>query len=137
MPHVCGNDCFDTCGDLACVGITPARAGTTKTSNWIATDRWDDPRSCGNDFGSKDIDDENAGSPPLVRERPSGCNERWAICRITPARAGTTIQNSATHIPVWDHPRSCGNDRWMAWKKIPNPVRCKLQKELFTKKIFC
>ena len=73
------------------LGITPARAGKTQTSNAIGTAR--------------------QGSPPLVRERRHTPAPLSIVSGITPARAGKTPASLYRALRGRDHPRSCGKDR--------------------------
>ena len=50
------------------------------------------------------------GSPPLAREQRFGDPSRSGSPRITPARAGTTLEGTAAEENHWDHPRSRGNN---------------------------
>ena len=51
------------------VGITPARAGKTKSRLPFALTIQDHPRSCGKDYHPPSRLPSTSGSPPLVRER--------------------------------------------------------------------
>ena len=92
-------------------GITPAHAGTTRSSLFLYLISRDHPRSRGNHEYCAAIKAINPGSPPLTREplTLNPWNERhW---RITPAHAGTTRSSTTRQILVQDHPRSRGNHR--------------------------
>ena len=66
---------------------------------------------CGNDSIIRIIRSSFVGSPPLVRERRPSPRTGKGPDRITPACAGTTSPLAQSCIPLWDHPRLCGNDR--------------------------
>ena len=72
------------------IGITPARAGKTKSASSANYRRWDHPRSCGKDKISVFRFPHNSGSPPLVRERRRQDIPNFQPSGITPARAGKT-----------------------------------------------
>ncbi len=93
--------------------ITPARAGTT-SDGWITKMAIKDhPRSCGNDSQGANLNQIVMGSPPLVRERRWVCIQVEKITRITPACAGTTGIITFLGNTYRDHPRLCGNDRFL------------------------
>ena len=92
-------------------GITPARAGKTMPWHTCAIVVRDHPRSCGKDTRQSFFLFRRPGSPPLVRERPTGLHNTSAVPRITPARAGKTRRIRLILISNGDHPRSCGKDR--------------------------
>ena len=97
-------------GPMSTVGITPARAGKTKSRlPGRFLDR-DHPRSCGKDMPRKAPKFFTAGSPPLVRERRVEIYRSNVTCRITPARAGKTVYCYLFYLLFQDHPRSCGKD---------------------------
>ena len=95
---------------LCKAGITPARAGKTMlpiSTNPLSSDP---PRSCGKDcrpFGMLLLP---SGSPPLVRERLADLPDDNGMDRITPARAGKTMNSRYVFGQRRDHPRSCGKD---------------------------
>ena len=97
-------------GARCCHRITPACAGTTRTSIPHARVLRDHPRLCGNDYSPPIVSKSISGSPPLVRERhwKSLLGRRWI--RITPACAGTTQPVKLRTQCLRDHPRLCGND---------------------------
>ena len=69
----------------------------------------DHPRLRGNyDFRFKVITGKE-GSPPLTRELPLIFNTSGDLNRITPAYAGTTIQDEIGDDELEDHPRLRGN----------------------------
>ncbi|CAG7844724.1 hypothetical protein USB125703_00971 [Pseudoclavibacter triregionum] len=89
-------------------GITPARAGSTR-SRWRRRTRpWDHPRSRGEHDGSLPKAKGYPGSPPLARGAPPGRDVRGTEAGITPARAGSTPRRRSGAASPWDHPRSRG-----------------------------
>ncbi len=91
------------------IGITPACAGTTRSTSRNSARRRDHPRVCGNhgDAGQKALRD--AGSPPRVREPPFLTSHPARPAGITPACAGTTQPQRQVITQCQDHPRVCGN----------------------------
>ena len=81
-------------------GITPARAGKTKTASSPAVSSWDHPRSCGKDV--------------VFIFFPC-----W-LPGITPARAGKTCWEKGMIGRTGDHPRSCGKDAMLSSNKKPS-----------------
>ena len=76
---------------LSTIGITPARAGTTRPRHDRIEPERDHPRSRGNNFAEVAGADVVAGSPPLAREQPDADHCDQSAVGITPARAGTTL----------------------------------------------
>ena len=72
------------------MGITPARAGKTRSARPLSALKWDHPRSCGKDPGLTVQSLSRLGSPPLVRERRARAMADTRERGITPARAGKT-----------------------------------------------
>ena len=71
--------------------ITPARAGKTTMSFCHVSSSEDHPRSCGKDIYWNVVRMLILGSPPLVRERHIKLISSTVGTRITPARAGKTV----------------------------------------------
>ncbi len=92
------------------VGITPARAGKTRNSIRSMDVMRDHPRACGKDFMMSQKNSLKLGSPPRVRERLTSDHPMLDEERITPARAGKTLDINANWILNQDHPRACGKD---------------------------
>ena len=101
---------FPVYGLIEQIGITPARAGKTTANGECLKKTWDHPRSCGKDTIIAQTTAKGQGSPPLVRERLSPDKDACVSIRITPARAGKTVNVYAQSFGRWDHPRSCGKD---------------------------
>ena len=89
--------------------ITPAHAGTTRTTTELLPKIQDHPRSCGNHQTAVRNLALSTGSPPLMREPPVGYLSSPVSLWITPAHAGTTCLVRCLVETFWDHPRSCGN----------------------------
>ena len=92
-------------------GITPACAGKSrpKRPTEAAAGR-DHPRVCGEervDFRKYGCP---VGSPPRVRGRALGDNNRAWIGRITPACAGKSFVLLGNPVQHEDHPRVCGEE---------------------------
>ncbi|CAG7844725.1 hypothetical protein USB125703_00972 [Pseudoclavibacter triregionum] len=89
-------------------GITPARAGSTRSPTRSTRSRRDHPRSRGEHEHVAIRDHRRPGSPPLARGAPVGDQHPAHIAGITPARAGSTA--CAGRGCRWrrDHPRSRG-----------------------------
>ena len=92
-------------------GITPARAGKTIRVDRKVSLRWDHPRSRGKDPSTPCAICVVIGSPPLARERPDCEAAFMAADRITPARAGKTLEEALHVTNCGDHPRSRGKDQ--------------------------
>ena len=111
-------------------GITPAGAGKTSIVHDTSYQRWDHPRRCGENTGSKLAKVRMPGSPPQVRGKPRdhpplddhiGITPAGAgktptakavhdALRITPAGAGKTCCCNVFYGFVQDHPRRCGEN---------------------------
>ena len=75
------------------IRITPARAGKTFADFLDDFTKEDHPRSCGKDAIQTYLCWLHAGSPPLVRERRILLLYPRVRARITPARAGKTVNS--------------------------------------------
>ena len=72
-------------------GITPARAGKSLLSCFLAFFIWDHPRACGEEVAIQSAEMVGQGSPPRVRGRAhKGLRPAW-VGGITPARAGKRL----------------------------------------------
>ena len=90
--------------------ITPARAGKTYHTTSSLYTLKDHPRACGEN-GSKMIENMNTeGSPPRVRGKRNYFYDSEWPGRITPARAGKTIDSKTGKHFTKDHPRACGEN---------------------------
>ena len=71
--------------------ITPAHAGKTSISIFIAGYPPDHPRACGENAVVFDQEDCNLGSPPRMRGKRNVRQMFGYKMRITPAHAGKTL----------------------------------------------
>ena len=94
---------------LETVRITPAHAGTTKTSLESNDNRQDHPRSRGDHTASLKRTPAMSGSPPLTRGPPLQIIRILPNYGITPAHAGTTNTRLCILSLAQDHPRSRGD----------------------------
>ena len=92
------------------VGITPARAGKTLLKSSRKSWTGDHPRACGENRRLSDNSVQRKGSPPRVRGKLSKNGPRGLHQRITPARAGKTVQLRRGARRAADHPRACGEN---------------------------
>ena len=89
----------------------PARAGTTKARRFRHHRMEDYPRSRGDDLASTRRLQTHVGLSPLARGRLCPGIEARRAARTIPARAGTTWRPQGATRPMWDYPRSRGDDR--------------------------
>ena len=89
--------------------ITPAYAGTTRTSQDLVMAREDHPRLRGNYFQHATKLSLTSGSPPLTRELLERYKGIFDMPGITPAYAGTTNHLHQKNLSTRDHPRLRGN----------------------------
>ena len=88
--------------------ITPAYAGKSITPISDFVVMWDHPRLCGEKRNWDTMTATPGGSPPPMRGKDM-VNQTAAACAwITPAYAGKSVPESATHRNKQDHPRLCG-----------------------------
>ena len=89
--------------------ITPAHAGTTlcvQDERHLAEDH---PRSRGDHSTMRASIGSMPGSPPLTRGPRVASLHQLGRVRITPAHAGTTLDNRVYQMGYQDHPRSRGD----------------------------
>ena len=98
----------DGCGGR--LGITPACAGKTRAAVSSRRLARDHPRMRGEDPQPQSTDQDDPGSPPHARGRPTGMSFTASVERITPACAGKTSSVAVTRTSVGDHPRMRGED---------------------------
>jgi len=114
--------------------ITPAHAGKTMDSTFSTSAMRDHPRACGKDLPRLGDSLPIQGSPPRMRERPSG-EIVWAgKVRITPAHAGKTPEGLTHRTRDQDHPRACGKDsisRRRPSRSRGSPPRMRERRKLF------
>ncbi len=90
-------------------GIIPARAGTRPGRSAARWARRDHPRACGDQLSDDQASVMVHGSSPRVRGPVLREEPRPGNARIIPARAGTSAELFDSLLPVWDHPRACGD----------------------------
>ena len=95
--------------------ITPACAGTTLKFLIFVPIFRDHPRLCGDYQNVPIVIDFSRGSPPPVRGLLGSVSIIPALCRITPACAGTTCTFFCLHKFSKDHPRLCGDYAFILW----------------------
>ena len=97
------------------VGITPAYAGKSQSSQSQSVQNGDHPRICGEKRVDTLLKIAKAGSPPHMRGKERVFKEYRLSVRITPAYAGKS-QRVRHRVGLYrDHPRICGEKT----KKIP------------------
>ena len=90
--------------------ITPARAGKTMSRKEFAIHYQHHPRACGENYALQHFHPGVSGSPPRVRGKPLSSIAQDGIRRITPARAGKTLDSHGRRTENQDHPRACGEN---------------------------
>ena len=98
--------------------ITPAGAGKTFFKLRHASRDKDHPRRCGENPPPPRASCAIRGSPPQVRGKRGGIPIRTPKKRITPAGAGKTKREQSDQPKSRDHPRRCGENRWIFYPKI-------------------
>ena len=96
-----------TSGQLYC-RLIPARAGSTCGQSWSAIRPPAHPRTCGEHTSAKSCKAFHQGSSPHVRGAPPIARQNLAVCRLIPARAGSTASHIARLPRRTAHPRTCG-----------------------------
>ena len=96
--------------NLNSMGITPACAGKTPNKTPLVVTGQDHPRVCGKNQALRFVASTTPGSPPRVREKPSGETYPSSNDRITPACAGKTPPLPRFQQQDRDHPRVCGKN---------------------------
>ena len=98
--------------DLPCasdVRITPAHAGTSAACARTMRSSEDHPRTRGDKKNRRLFGLLYRGSPPHTRGQDFQPSRTMAICRITPAHAGTRHPLGAASRLSRDHPRTRGD----------------------------
>ena len=88
--------------------ITPAYAGKSSAAAAARICAMDHPRVCREKTVSSKKISNLQGSPPRMRGKGNGIQERHDDPGITPACAGKRTSFTGIQIPVKDHPRVCG-----------------------------
>ena len=91
-------------------GITPARAGKTRSMTLMRRTRQDHPRACGENAPHDAPPHRVVGSPPRVRGKRYDAVKYIPRQGITPARAGKTFKARRQGRSDQDHPRACGEN---------------------------
>ena len=91
-------------------GITPARAGKTRSTFAPSSDPADHPRACGENILLANKFLVGGGSPPRVRGKRRLLHSARMPEGITPARAGKTFSGVLRISQTEDHPRACGEN---------------------------
>ena len=78
---------------------------------------WDHPRICGEKESKLQEIEDISGSPPHMRGKVATGRQTVCRCGITPAYAGKSHFRCAGTVRVWDHPRICGEKRFL---KLPH-----------------
>ena len=89
-------------------GIIPARAGSSSDSRGGGFGSGDHPRACGEQAPHCRQVQRRMGSSPRVRGAVKLCAEFTKTIGIIPARAGSSSLTRCARLPLWDHPRACG-----------------------------
>ena len=89
-------------------GITPAYAGKRCVTRAAKKLTRDHPRLCGEKIDFIQIVIFIEGSPPPMRGKGRCVVRRHTGQRITPAYAGKSQAFCLAILPMWDHPRLCG-----------------------------
>ena len=95
------------------VGIIPAYAGNTSINVVTQTVTGDHPRVCGEHVRAQIINGLRKGSSPRMRGPLTYGTAHDFIPRIIPAYAGNTPSLSRESTWTGDHPRVCGEHRWI------------------------
>ncbi len=88
--------------------IIPAHAGQTDDKRWYVFCSADHPRACGANPLLSVLSGAPRGSSPRMRGKLDIGVHYGRLCRIIPAHAGQTSQNSPILRMAADHPRACG-----------------------------
>ena len=98
-------------------GIIPAYAGNTEASvSWVCGDG-DHPRVCGEHIPAIISSIRNAGSSPRMRGTPLSGEDAFGRVGIIPAYAGNTRSMKSGIGLCGDHPRVCGEHRFIGSNK--------------------
>ena len=97
--------------DLQTLRITPACAGKSRSQPRLPCTGRDHPRVCGEKVPITCVPKYALGSPPHVRGKGNGIQERHDDPGITPACAGKRTLAQLDAMKSRDHPRACGEKR--------------------------
>ena len=101
------------------VGITPARAGKSYSSDRHAVPLEDHPRTRGEKLSSNSGFTSLSGSPPHARGKGGSPECPCGARRITPARAGKRHEERTGNCGCWDHPRTRGEKAPVSGSMLP------------------
>ena len=90
------------------MGITPACAGKSRSTNVLEWGFKDHPRVCGEKAILELRLKLSVGSPPRVRGKAMDSDPTVDMERITPACAGKSVESQQPERDFEDHPRVCG-----------------------------
>ena len=93
------------------MGLTPACAGKTHFQPPIVVIASAHPRVCGENLARRFPECPCDGSPPRVRGKPESVFPKLGLRGLTPACAGKTGFECATHCSLPAHPRVCGENK--------------------------
>ena len=94
--------------------ITPAHAGSSKSTEGLMSIEEDHPRACGEQHPAWAPDRRGPGSPPRMRGAGNLQRRNRRNLRITPAHAGSRLPGNPLSCAGQDHPRACGEQRcWL------------------------
>ena len=99
--------------------ITPACAGNSFAARSSARASKDHPRVCGEQPRAAAAETVLSGSPPRVRGTGIGGGREHGSHGITPACAGNSPAQPVAEFSLWDHPRVCGEQRFMIRRSSP------------------
>ena len=135
-PRLCGEKSCHVRRRQSQKGITPAYAGKSKCRDDVRTLRKDHPRLCGEKHLMKSCVTAGEGSPPPMRGKADDISNYYLKLRITPAYAGKSFERGSTRNAPQDHPRLCGEKRYIYIKVFrnsgsPPPMRGKVFSRIF------
>ena len=96
------------------IGLIPARAGKTYRSSSDCRSASAHPRSRGENSLVRSATKDGSGSSPLARGKQVLPGPRSGLPGLIPARAGKTATLARALSCFWAHPRSRGENAWIA-----------------------
>ena len=99
-------------------GIIPADAGNTWERLHDQARRPDHPRGCGEHMNDGELTKPALGSSPRMRGTRRLISRAANSIRIIPADAGNTLTPIPGCVPIWDHPRGCGEHRVWPYAQV-------------------
>ena len=116
-PRMRGTLLGDYTGDMA-KRIIPADAGNTWERLHDQARRPDHPRGCGEHMNDGELTKPALGSSPRMRGTRRLISRAANSIRIIPADAGNTLTPIPGCVPIWDHPRGCGEHRVWPYAQV-------------------